>query len=1576
MKTRPEKKPRHVARLLAKIGGYFLLGVILLVALLLVAINVGPVSQLVATKVNAVLEPTFKGRIVLRRLGYLDFGGLTGTDVEIFDPAGQSVVRAQGIDVRLNWPAVAYRAATSGSEPLRIPIDRIAIEHVAVQVLDDGAGMPTLAHAFEPRVPEPLPKPETPAPTLVIDELTVESTEVRGALGGVGPIDTDLIGLKAQLRNDAAGLALTLAQLDIAARQVPQVQRVNGRLKGEVMLPAAAATTPTPPADSRQTSTALYALRPAPVPRRVLLTFAGDVAGSGAALDVSLVDKDLLASFEAAELTPATLTQLVPSLAATAPLALSAKVQGLLDDLGFEAKVQQQAASINAHGRFKAQNAHSHVTAQVETSEVNLAHFMATAPSTRLNLGADATFDFDNAGGRGKYRVVSQGSRFGVEALPRAVIAGEIEMPSKRPLVTQGTLDIAEPGAATRLLYDVQSGDKGLLAKVSSTTEIDRPARVQELAGLSATGDITTQARYDSAADRLDAKVDVRLRDVRHPQLSVRQITASVAAEGSAELPTVQLRASLGQVKAAGRVFSRMLLTAQGTPERLEVGASVFGKNPDRVDLRATLMPKSDRLVQAPTLNVTNGRNKLHVAVQSIALGDERFRIDGLTVKGPGSAEVSLVYGKSLERLDLTTDQLDAAALLEMFGVKSQLQSAKANLKAHFASHGRQPSGTFVADVSDIAMGKVQGSARADLQFARGKLSGTAGIELARGGKTDIVLKDLVLPLGALSASDLERMTGDVSLKGDLDLSQLSSLLPLVGVERGEGHLKYDVVIQRAPNSERPAVWQANIASKSLVLIGQRPDVGPTKSAEQARQTAPWNLRGIDLDVEARLENQAARVRGKLFDTTGDLIVVEADWTGITGTRDLMDPTRALFQAPFTAHVRVPPRSLEKLPAPIRPAEIEGTLALQVDAEGTLADPRVKANLKLDQFSPASEREEKRVLLDVQVGAEYAQAGGSMKATAQQRANARQQAHAVLALDSRWTGDARLLADAAGGKSPIQANADVKLDDFPIGIVPMLRNSHVRGKVSGTARLLEFGKDAHVELDLRTQKLKVDRLLVEKIEAAVRTAGGALVVDARLSGGEGGSASAKLNTSMTWGDRVVPTLDQQRVEGTVETQALRLGALQPLVEGALSELDGKLDSSFTATMRGGQPAVTGHARLTEGVVHLPSVGQRFTNIDAEMNVTPESVRIDKLTARGISGGFEANAKATLHGLSATAAELGVRIKEKDKLPLTIEGESIGDAWGSFQATYTRDEPNKTNNVHVNLQKLYIELPEAPPQGIQDLGQPEHIRVGYRRQDRDFVSVPLQLLEEPAEPSDEKTVVVVDLVSVGVKKGQQARVTLGGKIQATLADELDVQGKIETKQGTLDIQGKTFDIERASVAFTGGKPDDPTISAVARYDSPAGYAVYAEYNGTVTRGRLVLRADPPLSQDEVLTLLMFGTPDGSLGAGSGGDSLSTAVSVAGGAAAQGLNRAFSDITNLDVSARVDTSTGAPRPELVLQLTPRVAAKVTQALGEPSPGQSPDRTFLTVELRLLSAWSLSTMVGDRGASALDLIWRRRY
>ena len=251
----------------------------------------------------------------------------------------------------------------------------------------------------------------------------------------------------------------------------------------------------------------------------------------------------------------------------------------------------------------------------------------------------------------------------------------------------------------------------------------------------------------------------------------------------------------------------------------------------------------------------------------------------------------------------------------------------------------------------------------------------------------------------------------------------------------------------------------------------------------------------------------------------------------------------------------------------------------------------------------------------------------------------------------------------------------------------------------------------------------------------------------------------------------------------------------------------------------------------------------------------------------------------------------------------------------------------------------------------------------------------------------------------IERDRQVRVQLSGNVEVDSGAERKVRGRIELKGEKLDVSGKQFDIERGVVMFEGNDPGNPTVTATARWDSPANCSVYANYVGSVKDGKLKLHSEPSLSQDEILSSLLFGTPDGSGTASSnskgaigniangspdqingksagGATGAGAAISVAGDTATRGLNRAISDVTSLDVSTRIDTSTGSARPELVVQLTPRLTTRVTRAIGKPVPGESPDRTFLTLELRLKRSWALSAMVGDHGASTLDLIWRKRY
>jgi len=110
---------------------------------------------------------------------------------------------------------------------------------------------------------------------------------------------------------------------------------------------------------------------------------------------------------------------------------------------------------------------------------------------------------------------------------------------------------------------------------------------------------------------------------------------------------------------------------------------------------------------------------------------------------------------------------------------------------------------------------------------------------------------------------------------------------------------------------------------------------------------------------------------------------------------------------------------------------------------------------------------------------------------------------------------------------------------------------------------------------LRTQELKVQRLVVGELHAAIRNVQGKLELQTEIKG-KAGEADARFSAPLAWGDRMVPTTDGQ-IDGTLQTRALRLSALLPLLEGSLSELDGSSIPTSKASIHGSETQLTGHA---------------------------------------------------------------------------------------------------------------------------------------------------------------------------------------------------------------------------------------------------------------------------------------------------------------------------------------------------------------------------------------------------------------
>jgi translocation and assembly module TamB len=537
----------------------------------------------------------------------------------------------------------------------------------------------------------------------------------------------------------------------------------------------------------------------------------------------------------------------------------------------------------------------------------------------------------------------------------------------------------------------------------------------------------------------------------------------------------------------------------------------------------------------------------------------------------------------------------------------------------------------------------------------------------------------------------------------------------------------------------------------------------------------------------------------------------------------------------------------------------------------------------------------------------------------------------------------------------------------------------VNGDLSGEVTLDGLGRDAALHAKARVERMELGAVHCQTAALSLDAQDGKVAGDVELAHGDG-SLRAKLESGLIWGSQLAPKIDDTTpTHAQLIAKDFRIGSLQPFVAEQVSALDGRLSANLESRSQNGATTIDGNAQLTKGRVQVPAIGQEFHGIRARVVATAGGVfKVEDVVARGREGRVRAAAAGRLDGLTLRTARARLAIAEREKLPLTTQGIEIGDGWGAIDVTLLTSADGKTTTVNLDAPTFHLDLPDTQQHSLQSLDDAPNIRVGARIDPKNFHALPLQPLKDPPKPSDSRTILNIALGrDVWVRQGTSMRAALGGTLRVELGNEMTVAGTIRLSGGRLDVQGKRFEVEQGTVTFQGDDPTNPVVLATARYDAPGNYRVYAEFVGPVKTGKLKLRSEPPLPEDEILSLLLYGVPEGSFGSGSSSDDpAATAVGVGGGTATQGLNAALADLTNLDVSTRVDTSRGSPSPELVIQLTRRLSAQVGYNLGTPSLGQAPDRTFITLDLRLKRRWSLDTTVGDHGGTMVDAIWRHRY
>lgn len=1553
--------------------------VLLLVLTTLVGVLIAlhlPSGRAYATQqINSFLKEGFVGRLEIESFRRVGLSGIEGVHLRLFDARGQRVAHGAEARVEIDLPLLLWGLAGSG--PLQIRIPQIRLVHAELRLIDDGNGLPTFIAAFNPRTPTPAPLASQPARAtrVELEQIRLDHVWVHGQVGSVPAIDVDVRALRGSLSVAEEHTAVRIDDLNLTARAVPLVENATGQLAFRLAI-----STPTKTGRVARNDQDLVGS----------LTFNGFLAEpltshkdrSPVQLNAELRGESLVATAKIAPIGHSLLQRLAPRMRLAQDSELTLRAEGTLPVLNVRAVLLSGAASVRVAGHLESLEP---LKGKLEIAgrSVDSATVDPDAPSSRLNFYLESSLLSNQEHFQANYSIAIFDSEVSTILLPPTTARGSLKFGfNARTLAINGALLLDEPGAPTSVQFGFQA-PQGTLS-LSARSVLARPPRLALLVpGLAANGtvDVMGSVNIDQKALLLEANAQlarVVLTGGSTGQThSIERASVRAKAQGAFANPNLRAFLQADQIEALGQHLAHARVQVIGTPRALSVLAKVAAVDGRTVHAGSQVAFTEGTELRQLRVAYTDKNLALTGRAARIKIGQGRVLVDKAELLGAGELRLSGVFSNSLERLELETKQLDLALLLNTFTGERRLLAARADLSATYESRRTGPTGSVRGSISRINVDRVQnGSIQLGIELESGLLSGPIEAKLGEGGSLNANLEHVGPISQLIERGDIRDLRGSLQADGRLSLTRLLELLgpDALPLDTAHGTLHFD--LDAVADKLGVPTLQVRVRTEKLGLVGKRVNGEKIVTAAEARKAQPWAIQGIDLDVNLSGNGtDHPKLLGRLFDSRGDLATFEIL---APGTLPLAGETqewlRDLRTLPWEARLRVPRRDLEQLPGLLKLPGWGGVVSGNLEARGTLLSPEVSLSASAENVKPSAFGAKKTTIspLRVKLDGNYQAHHGALRIEARSQDNAHAKAVA------EWEGSPVAMSQIGQSEtSPITGNMKLELDDFSVDIIPALRARGLSGRLSGHAELKDFGRAAALSAKIQTPRFKIGDAKELSLSGTLTQQGNTLLAKVSL-GQPSGTSLLSFRSGIIWGNRLVPEITEP-MSADVDLRNLDLMAFQPLVIDQVTDLGGTLDAQIHIDLAETRSIARGWIRLKDGSVSVPTVGQRLDNIDANIALTPGRVLLRELTAHGTSGKLSAGGYATFTGVQPTYAELAVSIKKNEKIPVTVESMTVGDVWGRVSLRYQPGKGDENSVLDVQVPKMHLELAATPPNSVQSLEPAEGVRIGIAFPDR-FVTLPLQPLlhEANAAPSTSKTVIRVALGDdVTITKGTDLEAKLSGMLEVQSEPKTTIAGQIQLLGGILDVSGKQFQIERGTVTFRPNEdPANPTIVATARWDSPAEYSVFAEYRGPVENGKLTLRSEPPLAEDQILTLILFGTPDGNVGSAGGASDASAAAGLVAGTATKGLNRALSKVSNLDVSTRVDTSSGASRPELVVQISPRVAARVTRALAEPTAGQSPDRTFLTLDFRLFLKWSLAAQVGDQGASSLDLVWRHRY
>ncbi|HEX7663008.1 MAG TPA: translocation/assembly module TamB domain-containing protein, partial [Polyangiaceae bacterium] len=1193
----------------------------------------------------------------------------------------------------------------------------------------------------------------------------------------------------------------------------------------------------------------------------------GDVAEMPAKAKFKLDGKKIDATVDVPRVDFAHVQKIVPGAPLADLAAAHAEVHGTLDDMQATAHTEFGKGTVDAKADIKTTDGVD-IAGTFDVAHVDARAFVATAPKTDVNASGKATIASKNGAFSGTYDVDVAKGTVADQATPTAKIKGTL---SQTAIAANVRVD--EPGAPTTANAKLDLGKN----KLTFATQTDSPGLegIPQLKRMvHGRAAVSTQGTIDLTKKTIDASFDVHGGRLSANGVTARTIEADGSVTGALASPSIVANVHGKDVLAPGDM---KVETVDGGA-KIDIGSSVTVRDAD-VDFS------------------TAGE---HIKVHADRIRtDAGIKVDGATIDGLGElVGVDVEQQNGLLAASVHAHNVDLSKVGRIVGVQ-QIQGL-ASINADVRLTHAEAKGSVSVDVRRASIGPLdRATAHLDATLLGRGVIANVHFDSPDLGRIDVNTSTIQLAGSPLQPKSWEEATGAAQIDGEVALSKVLPYLPPGTLTQLDGTLIIDGEIQRNDPHAVPAV-EIEASTKQLLVV----------------KAPSFKSDDIDVAVVAKIDGKGrAEVDARLVDPKGDLLTLAttADLP-VDQLVTLHVPMQTLMKVPLTADLEIPERKFAAMPKAVGVSHIQGKVQATLKASGTALDPKFELAAHVMNFRTPDLPISMATSADVGVtyDGKLAELNGVMLAKKK----------TVLQLDAKanvlWR-DFMIMGPKP--TLPWDASAHAVLFGLPLQSLQPLNDRGIKGSASGEVSIVDLHKNASASVQVSVDSLKVGKAkYTNTFVRGTLGADGTMNAAVRLDQSDG-YASATLNGGMKWGNAYAPTVDPTKSwVASLDADNVSLGVALPFVDNYLNQLDGRVDAKVRATIPPtGTPSVDGQIALRDGIVQSPAVGEEFHDVSTTVKLAPSGtdtiITADKITLFGTTGKVMASASARFHGVEFGGANLVATIPKDMPIQLTAEGQDYGEGYGDINVQVTKPNALLTS-VAVKIPSFHVNVPEVSTRALQDLDPAETVRIGVRRGDGTFVPLALGGTADPVAPNKSELDVDIQMEKdVDVKVGDMVKVQLSGGPHIAVKETTVITGQIQLRGGTLDVQGKQFEIQDGStVTFNGGDPGNPDIVVSALWPAPDGTRVFADFNGPLKTGKVTLRSEPAKSQNDILALILFGSADesGAQNQSEGGGI--QAATAAGGFATQGLNKAIGDLTGLDATVRIDTSeANNPKPE---------------------------------------------------------------